>query len=378
MLRNLRPLGAPMLALGLIAAAAAQTPATSTATTALNEPLPYAIELARDTDPRVSPSLTISGEWPTPCTPTYETANLTGVDLRVDARAALSLCDRRATPFTIEVNAALALDRASLAAGVFHVSFYAANGAQAEPKLRAFALVDTNATAPAFAPENGFWWTTSGTRSGASRNVISLERQGSQLTAALMSYDRDGRGNWQFGTAPIKGRVAHVPLLQLAGSDPFSAASTAPHGEAGLMLDLEFHTNSLATAWLSRKGDGEDAPLQLQTMDLVRLPFADTGDGSAWKGDWVLVTDADAVAPLRLRLDQVAALDPLHFRLSDTAAGIALDCGLDAQNTELPPPRCVVHQADGIELGSFYAVAITRMDGARSDGSAMHLLRISP
>ena len=373
-LRSMRRLAAATLALGLVAPVGA-APLVNTASAADAGAGAYAITLSPGTT-TAEPTLTIEGTWATPCTPTFEGASLAGADLRIDARATLSLCARQPTPFRIEINPALALGRTPLPGGVLHISFYAADGAQGTPALRAFALVDTSPAAPAFAPESGFWWTTSGTRPSASRNVVSIERQGTQLTAALMSYDRDGRGSWQFGTAQLDGRIAHIPLLQLAGSDPFSAASTAPHGEAGLVLDVEFHGSALASAWLSR--GAVDGALELQTMELVRLPFADAGNGGAWKGDWVLVSDAEDETPQRLHLQVAAPLDPFHFRLADAAAAILLDCALDLDNAELPPPRCVLRHADGSGFGSFSAVAINRMDGTRNDGVALHLLKVSP
>lgn len=324
-------------------------------------------------------TLTIDGTWPTPCTPTFDAASLEGADLRIDARAVLNLCTRQATPYLIEIDPTAALRRAALPAGVYHVAFYAADGTQATPKLRAFALVDTaNGSEPAFAPETGFWWSTAGAGAAAGRNVFSIESQGSQLTVALMSYERDGRGSWQFGTGTLQGTIAHVPLLQIAGGgDPFSGAGTQPHGMAGFMLDLEFHSNSLATAWLTRPA-AADGALQMQTLDLVRLPFANPGDGSAWKGDWILAADADGATPQRLHFTRVMALDATTFRLGDADAGIFLDCALDSSNAELPPPRCILRRRDGSELGRFDAIAITRMDGILANDVPVHLLRVKP
>jgi len=374
MLRRAQLAAVPLLAFGLFCAAAAQVTMSAPATTA--DPGGYSITQSRAVGSGPT-MLAIGGMWPTPCAPTFETAKLAGADLRVDARTMLGLCANQPTPFSIEVNPALALGLPELAAGIYHVSFYAANGAQAEPRLRAFSLIDTTHAATPFTPETGFWWTTS-TEHGGGRNVFSLELQGSQLSAALLSYDRDGRGNWQFGTAQLDGRVAHIPLIQLAGgSDPLAAVSTVPRGEAGLMLDLEFHSNALATAWLSRSGSGENAALQLQTMQLVRLPFEDAGDGSAWQGDWILLADEKS-PPQRLRLSRVPVQDADRFRLADAAVGVTLDCQLETQNEELPPTRCTAVRSDGSVLGRFDAVAITRMDGTRADGAAVHLVRVSP
>ena len=331
---------------------------------------------------KTAPVLTIQGIWPTPCAPTFQGASLSGNDLRIDARTMLNLCERASTPFALTVDPALAAGQAALPDGIYHVSFYAANGMQGTPQLRAFTLLDTGASAAApFRPETGFWWTTSPTHNAMSRNVFSLELQGSQLTAALMSYDHDGRGDWQFGTARLEGRVAHVPLLQIAGgSAPFAAAAaaTTPHGEAGLTLDLEFHSGAHASAWLTRTVDADDPRIELQTMELVRLPFADAGGGSAWKGDWILVTDSADVTPLRLQLDRLTALNAYRFRLGDEAAGVIIDCTLDGSNAELPPQNCVAHRQPGGDIGHFDAVAIGRMDGTRGDGVGVHLLRVTP
>jgi len=372
-LRGLRRVAAALLGVASVAALAA---GIRTASAAGPDNGGYSIALAGSA--RNDALLSISGSWPTACTPTFDKASLSGSDLRIDARAVLSLCTRQATPYSIELDPRAALGKAALAPSVYHVYYYAANGAQAEPQLRAFALVDAGAGAhgAAFAPETGFWWTTGGNKAAA-RNVLSIEAQGTQLTVALMSYDADGRGSWQFGTGALSGRTAHVPLLQIAGAAGAAYAGPGQRGEAGWMLDLEFQSSSLASAWLSRPLGGDDSALQMQTIDLVRLPFAKAGDGSAWKGDWILVMDAGTSAPQRLRLDHVEALDAATFRLGDDAAGIYVDCGLDGSNAELPPSRCILRRRDGGELGQFTAIAITRMDGALSNGAALHLLRVS-
>src|SRR5256885_11990609 len=54
-------------------------------------------------------SLSISGRWPTQCPPTLENIALDEHDLRIDARSVLELCERGATPFSIELNPPLAL-----------------------------------------------------------------------------------------------------------------------------------------------------------------------------------------------------------------------------------------------------------------------------
>ena len=324
-------------------------------------------------------TLAISGEWPTQCPPTLENVSLDGYDMRVDARSQLDLCTRRAMQYSIELDPALALQDTGLAPGVYRVSYYAADGAQAEPKLRAFALVDRSAPdAAAVVPESGFWWSASSADAGADRTVLSLELQDDQLSAALMSYDDFGQPVWYFGAAPYAGHIAHIPLLRLAGGrDPFLNATRIPRGEPALTLDLQFESGAHALGWLSRERSNADSvSLQIHGLDLVRLPLADAGSGMAWQGDWVLVTDADDDVPQRLRFGQYRAVDAQHFELSDSA-GRLLSCAREPTQPEWPPSACRLHQADGRLTATFDSVAMARMDGVGGDGKPMHLLRVS-
>ena len=317
-------------------------------------------------------SLSIAGQWATQCPPVLQTVALDGNDLRIDARSVLDLCAAQPTPYSIELNPALALQHAAFAPGVYRVSFYAADGAQVQPKLRAFALIDRSGRdAETTTPETGFW-----SSDGDDRTLLSLELQGGQLSVALLSYDADGQPAWLFGSAPYDGRIAHVSMLRLSGgSAPFAPAPASPHGDAALTLDLQFSTSAHAQAWLSRMhGDGS---LQLRALDISRLPLSASVDGSAWQGEWVLVGDAENVATQRLRLSQFHALDAGRFQLTTADATIALDCERALTQPEQPPRSCSLHMADG-STSRFDSVAIGRMDGADANGAAIHLLRIKP
>jgi hypothetical protein len=314
-------------------------------------------------------SLSISGQWPTRCPPTLENITRDDHDLRIDARSVLELCERGATPFSIELNPALALQHGALPPGVYHVSFYAADGAQSSPKLRAFSLLDRSMpNAPSITPETGFWWTSNS--ADANRTTLSLELQDGQLSVALLSYDELGQAVWYFGAAPYAGRVAHLPLLRLAGgSAPFVQASTAPHGDSALTLDLEFSSAAHASAWLTRPRES-DATLQLQTLDLVRLPLTDSTDGRAWQGEWVLLEDAADTAPARLHFDQYHATDATHFQLVDSVVNVTLTCTRKPAQPDWPPVSCALRGGD--LSADFASVALARMDG-----SGVHLLRVS-
>ena len=316
--------------------------------------------------------ISVAGQWDTQCPPVLQSVALDGNDLRIDARSVLALCARQPTPYSVELNPALALQHAILAPDVYRVSFYAADGAQVQPQLRAFALIDRSAPdAGTTAPETGFW-----SSDGDDRTLLSLELQGSQLSAALLSYDADGQPAWLFGSAPYDGRVAHVPLLRLSGGNaPFAPALSSPHGDAAMTLDLQFSASAHAHAWLSRvRGDGS---LQLRALEISRLPLAASVDGSAWQGEWVLVADAVNTVPQRLQLSGYQALDAQHFQLASADGNIALSCTRGAQAQNPTPRSCSLHLADG-SISHFDSVAIGRMDGKDANGAAVHLLRITP
>ena len=320
-------------------------------------------------------ALKIRGTWPNACLPAFEKASLTGHDLTITARSSLGLCDAAPTPLTLSIDIALSLGIPTLPGSVYHVWFQTAEGAHAAAKLRAFAVIDTSAEPRStIAPETGFWWPVAGAASGIARNVMSLEFQGTQLSAALLGYGDDGRSNWQFGTSAYDGRSAHVPLLQLAGSLASAGEPGERRGEAGLVLDLEFHSNSHATAWLSRTLD--DAAIQVQTIDVVRLPFADVSDGAAWQGEWIFVADDDS-APQRLRLHAAAAAAENRFVLGDSRNGITVDCTYDPENSDLPAQSCTIAQRDGKVIAKLDEIAMSHMDGKRADGVPVHLLRVA-
>jgi len=361
-----------LVASGLLAFAAVHAAEPALAAYTIDSATPAAAT-AQAPVPREDWKVAISGAWATQCPPTLESVSLDETDLRIQARSVLGLCARAATLFSIEVDPARALDRASLPAGVYRVSFYAADGAQARPKLRAFSLVDRSAPGSAApSPEAGFWWSTG----SGDRTVLSLEAQGGQLSVALMSYDVLGQPQWFFGAAPFAGRTAHLALLRLqGGNDALARADAGQVGaEAALTLDLEFHSAAHASAFLSRSGEGDDAPLRLRAFDVVRLPVADAANGSAWQGDWVLVDDAGAQ---RVHFGQFTAVDAEHFELADSAHGLVLACTRDAKFPELPPSSCALRSAAGADASLFDSVALQRMDGSTAAGAAVHLLRIT-
>ena len=324
--------------------------------------------------------LTVNGQWPTQCPPSLKNVTLDGTDLRIDAGSDLTLCDRKAAPFSIELNPALALDKTSLDPGIYRVSFYAADGAGSSPKLRAFTLLDHSAPdATAIVPESGFWFTSNNGDASANRTVLSVELQDGQLSVALMSYDTIGQPVWYFGAAAFNGHIAHVPLIHIVGgTDPFDASESSAHGDSMLTLDMQFESGAHALAWLGRqRGGADDSTLQLQPLDIVRLPLSETRDGQAWQGDWVLVADNEEATPQRLHLTQYRAADAQHFELSDASGTTVVSCTREPTQPEWPPSSCSLRQSNGTLSGAFDSVALSRMDGVDATGTGIHLLRIS-
>jgi hypothetical protein len=324
-------------------------------------------------------SLDIDGRWPTQCPPSLKSVTLDGTDLRIDARSDLTLCDRTAMPFSIELNPALAVDKTSLDPGIYHVSFYAADGANDAPKLRAFTLVDRSASdAPPVSPEPGFWFTANTPDATTNRTILSVEPQDGQLNVALMSYDDLGQPTWFFGAAPFNGHIAHVPLVHIVGgTDAFHPSITPTRGDALLALDLQFQSGAHALGWVSReRGNSDDSSLQVQPLDLVRLPMTNTTDGQAWQGDWVLVADDDN-APQKLHLTQYRAVDAQHFEISDVNVQFTLACTREPTQPDWPPSSCSLRRGNDVVSGAFDSVALSRMDGLDGNGAAIHLLRVS-
>lgn len=352
-----------ILPLGLIVSALAFADGTS----------PYAIQENAST-------LTVSGQWPTQCPPSLKNVTLDGTDLRIDAGSDLTLCDRKVAPFSIELNPALAVDKTALDPGIYHVSFFAADGAGSSPKLRAFTLLDhSSPDAASVVPESGFWFTSNNGDTTTNRTVLSIELQDGQLSVALMSYDTIGQPVWYFGAASFNGHIAHVPLIHIVGgTDPFNESASTAHGDSMLTLDMQFESGAHALAWLGReRGGADDSTLQVQPLDIVRLPLSETRDGQAWQGDWVLVADAEETTPQRLHLTQYRAVDAQHFELSDTAGDTVLSCTRESSQPEWPPSSCSLRQANGTFGGAFDSVALSRMDGMDSNGAVLHLLRLS-
>jgi len=58
---------------------------------------------------------------------------------------------------------------------------------------------------------------------------MSLELQDNQLAASLLGFTDAGASTWYFGSSTLAGRIARIPLVQLAnGEEWFSAIGSHP------------------------------------------------------------------------------------------------------------------------------------------------------
>ena len=265
------------------------------------------------------------------------------------------------------------------AAGVHRLRIEDDGGPGGSARLREFALVAVGHGRSDTWPEAGFWWNETGGEfdSGGPGIGLQLERQGDTLSVSVLGYGEDGSPQWLIGAGPIAEGIARVPLLRLGdGAGPFGG--WRPPGEAAQagVLHLEFLSDARAVAWFQRPL--ADGSLQLTPMSLVRFRF-DQDHGNAMEGEWLLLARGES-EPVALSLTSAEAGEG-RMRLhgaSDKGGGSDerwLDCTLDADRPNSPPPRCVLRDGQDRLLVDFTDIALDRMRGWRPDGTAVTAMR---
>ena len=317
------------------------------------------------------------GNWPTPCRPSVESATLAGRDIRITLRSNKPLCTRYTMPFDVTVDPAAKLGRA-LDAGVWRVSLYAANGPTAEAELRGFALLEVGSPARVRA-ESGFWWpdTTRDDGAGAAGTGATFEIHDNTLAAAVFGFEAQGEPAWYFGTGDLHARSAALELVGLRGGAALVDAGSAQIApDASLVLHVDFESNARATAWIGRYERGPNQPrLRLRPIALVRQALTPYYGATNWEGEWVLLRESAAHAPMaeRFHLATGGVLDFQIYQLSGD--GYVLRCLRDRRTVQVPPERCVL-EAGGQPVAEFDSVGINRLDGRAPDGTRVQLLRV--
>lgn len=324
--------------------------------------------------PALPPDLVVSAEWPDSCLPQLLRSSMVDGHIDVELRSTGHDCVKAPTPMSLRFNPSREAGQMQMPVGVYEVRFYLArdNGFS---ELIAFNLLRAGWRDSSFRPESGFWWSVSNTnRAFLAGSGLSIEQQGETLAVTLLSYEA-GNAVWYFGNARAAGTLARVPLVRMFGGDsPFSAVGTPPQVEAALTLDLNFLSPSRASAWLTRPfADGREG-IEIQSLDLLRLPFAGNANGAAWKGQWVLIGEESRQAAV-FDLGEVATSGAGNFTLRSRADGAELQCRLEDFGEHSVPTFCSL--LDGNELlADFDKIGLDRLIGRNPEGQNMRLVRL--
>jgi hypothetical protein len=311
--------------------------------------------------------IAINGTAPAGCVPRVDGVTVDGADISVMLNAAATGCKSgRSVPYHLKADPGA--HAPPLAAGVYRVRVYSGSS----PRLTAFALVDTTSQTESPAPESGFWWTQSdGFTASATGTGMNLEVQDNQLAASLLGFTDAGSSAWYFGSATLAGRVARIPLVQLAnGESWFSAIGTQPDVLPGPRLEIEFDSPSRAHAWLVRTDGNED--VQVREISFSRSAFATGPAGTSWTGRWVLVPE-DGGATRLFDFGAPSRRDAESFRLVDAANDVSLECRLAAGTQQAD--ACTLTSAMST-IADFDQIGLDHFAGRGANGSPVQLLRV--
>jgi hypothetical protein len=314
--------------------------------------------------------IAIEGTAQVGCVPKVARIFLDGTDVSVELTAPATGCKSQTVPFHLVADAAATAGLRVLPPAVYRVHVY--SGSSTAAHLAAFTLIDTSAATSAPAPESGFWWTQQGPDNAAAAGTgMNLEVQDNQLAASLLGFADSGASTWYFGSATMAGRVARVPLVQLAnGEEWFSAIGTEPDVHPGPRLEIEFLSPTRARAYLVRSEESGD--VQVRPLTLSRTAFATGPAGTSWIGRWVLIPEDGGAT----RLFDFAA--PTHrdgerFRLVDAANDATLDCRLVAGTQQAD--ACTL-SASAAPIADFDQVGFDHFAGHGANGAPVQLLRV--
>lgn len=318
-----------------------------------------------------APRLLVAGSAPVRCIPALEHTQIDGNDISITLSQPQDGCSAQTTAFRFIVDP-LANAGVPLAPNqVYRVRVYL-DGSGGAATLTSFGLVGTGTAASSPLPEDGFWWPESTPAASASiGNGLTLERQDGKLAVGLFGFDDGGAATWYFGSATLDGRIARVPLVQLANGDGlFSQAGNRPSASAGPRLELEFLSPTRVRAWLVRSDGNRD--VEVRAMNLSRTHFSTASSGAAWSGQWVLVAD-DGGTPALFDLADASSPDGESFRLADTARDATLDCRTDADAKQAQACTLTVAAAT---LADFDQVGFDRLVGHGQSGQRVTLMRV--
>ena len=333
------------------------------------------LESASDYAPQWPPDLIIEGIWGSSCAPSVVSARVTELNIDVQLKADARRCDVASIPFKLKVNPARETGLNQLQLGVYQVRLFLRSGSGSN-ELITFRLLRAGSADAGPRPESGFWWSipTLDDTPALTGNGLSIEQQGENLAVTWLSYE-GGRPVWYFGSAPMPGSIARVELLRMVGGgEAFSGPNAAPGAEPGLSMNLQFLSPSHASAWLVQHASLDSEAIEVQNLNLARLPFEGGHPGANWQGEWALVIGNASEARI-LALTQLATADAESFQVSDRLGSVSLQCRLDSVGEHPLPAFCSL--SDGAStLADFDQVGLDRLFGLTPDGDPVRLVRL--
>lgn len=324
--------------------------------------------------PQWPPDLVIRGTWPDACVPQLRSARLREHQIDIELLHGGQPCAPVPQPFEWRVNPARLSGLDQFPLGIHEVRIFL-SGADGVRELVAFRLLRSGGLDTASRPESGFWWSVdAGHGTALGGNGLSIEQQGDRVAVALLSYEA-GVPVWFFGSADMPGNIARVPLMRmLGGSEPFSGAAAVPAATPGPALNLHFLGPALARAWLVRPRALTEASIEVETLDLARLPFAEGALDEAWRGEWAMLGDAARSAQV-FDFTVSARSDAESFVLRDRNGEIELRCRVDPGAGHPVPSACDLLDGN-VPMARFDHNGLDQLSGIDADGQPVRLLRL--
>lgn len=330
---------------------------------------------ASEVAPQWPPDLVVEGMWPDSCLPAMVRTRVVDYDIDIYLRSEERTCAQVQTAFQLKVNPAREAGHKQLDLGIYRVRLFLTHG-KGSNELIAFRLLRSGGDDRRPRPESGFWWSipTANNIPALSGNGLSIEQQGDTLAVTWLSYE-SGVPAWYFGSQKMSGKIAWIALSRMVGGgEAFAGPNAAPEIEPGLALNIEFLTPAHANAWLVREQPGSSRAIEVQDLNLVRLPFAEGHPGKGWQGEWALIVGDSAEARI-INLVTLATADAETFRVSDSLGSINLQCRVDDIGSHPVASFCTLIDGASV-LADFDLVGLDRLAGQDADGTPVRLVRL--
>lgn len=349
--------------------------AFATQTGTVDSDLDVRLVAASEVAPQWPPDLIVEGMWPDSCLPSLLRTRVVDYDIDIYLRSEARACAQVQTAFQLKLNPAREAGREQLDLGIFRVRLFLTHG-KGSNELIAFRLLRSGGDDRRARPESGFWWSvpTANNVPALSGNGLSIEQQGDALAVTWLSYE-SGVPVWYFGSQKMSGKIAWISLSRMVGGgEAFAGPNAAPEIEPGLALNIEFLTPAHANAWLVREQPGSTRAIEVQDLNLIRLPFAEGHPGKSWQGEWALIV-GDSVDARIINLVTLATADAETFRVSDQLGSINLHCRVDDVSNHPVASFCTLTDGASV-LADFDLVGLDRLAGQDADGVPVRLVRL--